>query len=94
MVSPVKCDGKGGVVIHIQHRHQAVVLEYKADIPAPENGQFLSCQGTDVFPFDKDVSLCGDIQSPNKIQKCRFAGAGGSDDGNKFAFLYTEADVL
>ncbi len=57
MVSPVKCDGKGGVVIHIQHRHQAEVLEYKADIPAPENGQFFSCQGADDPVQFIDLSL-------------------------------------
>ena len=67
MFSPVKCNRKSHVVIHVQNRHQTVILEYKPDVPPPKNSQFLPVQRRDIMsPYD-NLSLRGRVQPADKI---------------------------
>ena len=93
MTSFVKGDRKRHIVIHIEHRHQTVILKHKSNIASPENRLFLSGQTSDIMPPDADLSFCWNIQTSKQIQQCTFSGTARSYDCNKFSLFCSKADI-
>ena len=73
----VQLDGQDDVLIHVQHRHQVVVLEHKADLPPPEDGQFLIPHGREFFAVHRDGAAGGAVQPAQHVEQGGLAGAGG-----------------
>ena len=90
----VQLHGQDDVFIHIQDRHQIVVLKDKADIAAAEDRQFfivLLCQF--VAPDDYAAGG-GRIKSAHHVKQRGFAAAGGSHHGHKFALLHGKVHTV
>ena len=75
---------KNHILLHIQFGNQVEGLKDKTNVLPPEHGQLLLGQGKHILPVDPDAARCGIVQRAHNIQQRAFAGAGFSNDGNKF----------
>ncbi len=94
MPSFVEGDRQGDVVVDVQDRHQAVVLEYEPNVAPSEDGQFVSGKGGDIVLPDSDRACCGSIKTSNQVHQGAFPGTGGSDYGDKFPLAYGKGDAF
>ena len=91
---PVQLDGQDDVFPRVQHRHQIVALEDKADLPPAENGQRLIFQRKDVLPVHDHAAGGGPVKAAQHVQKGGFPGAGGAHNGDKFAAVHTQVHAV
>ena len=90
----VQLDGQDDVLIHVQHRHQVVVLEHKADLPPPEDGQFLIAHGREFFAVHRDGAAGGAVQPAQHVEQGGLAGAGGAHHRHEFALFHGQIDPV
>ena len=91
---PVQLDGKDDVLIHVEHRHQVVVLEHKADLPAAEDGEGLVLEGKDLPPVHGDGAGGGPVQPAQHVQQGGFAGTGGPHHRHELPFFHGEVHPI
>ena len=77
-----------------QVRQQLEGLEYKADVLLAEYGAAVLVQLEDVGAFQFHRAAAGQVQARQEAQPRGFAGARGTDDGQRFASLHAEVDVV
>ena len=71
-----------------------MLLEYHAGKLSPKTGEFICGQLGDVSAADGDAAEVGSIQTCKQVQQGGFTRSGCTDDGEKFAVLYFERDVI
>ena len=64
-------------------RYQIVALEYKAELPPPEDGQLVIPEPVKVLVPKLDAAFCGPVKSPQHMQQGGFARAAGACDGRE-----------
>ena len=91
---PVQLDGQDDVFPRVQHRHQIVALEDKANLPPAENGQRFIFQGKDVLPVHDHAAGGGPVKAAQHVQQGGFSGAGCPDHGYKLTFLHGKGHTV
>ena len=86
--------GKGDVLIRVQDRHQIVELIDQADLPAPEDRQFVFAQAVNVRPADKYLAFRRLVHAAEDMQQGRFAAAGRTDDRDEFPCFDRKAHMV
>ena len=86
---------RNGDVFQRRHgRNEMKRLEDDADVLAAKPGQFVLAQPIDARPRDADFAAVGPFQSGHGHQQCRFSRSGRSDETDRLALAYIEANAL
>ena len=87
---PIQLNGKDDVLPYAEHRHQIVGLEYKADLPSPEDGQLLVLEGEDVAAVHRHFAACGPVQAAQHMQQGALARPRRPHNGDELAPLHRQ----
>ena len=82
------------VFIDIQNGDKVIVLEYKADVAAAEDGQLLIALLRQLIPTDNDAAGGRRIQSSHHVKQGGFTAAGRSDYRQKLPLFHGKADAV
>ncbi len=67
-------------------------LEDEADFVAADAGELVVGDAAQEGAIDADIAIGGAIEPTDEIEESGFAGAGGTDEGNHFAFIDLQVD--
>src|SRR5579871_3891420 len=82
------------VLVGVQHRHQAEVLENEADVARPEIGESVIAKCGDGLSAHADRAPIRPIDAADEVQQRSFATAGGTDDHREAIGWDFECDAL
>ena len=85
---------QNNVLMHIQNRHQIVVLEHKPNVAAAEDGKLLVVHLGQFLVPNHHAAGSGSIQTAHHVQQGGFAGTGCTHHRYKLSFLYGEGHTV
>ena len=91
---PIQLDGQDDVLPYAEHRHQIVGLEYKADLPPPEDGQLLVLERKDILAVHGYFAGGGAVESAQHMQQGALARTRRAHDGYKFSLFHRKVHPI
>ena len=89
-LAPVHQDRQSDVLHYVQRGNQVVELVNQPDLPPAENSQFFIILRIYILSVQIHLSVCGYIYAADDVEQRGFAGAGSSDNCNKFPLFDSE----
>ena len=91
---PVHKHGERDIFRYIEHRNEVVELIDQPNLTAAEDSKLFLVLRIDILAVHQHPAACRSVHTAENVKQGGFAGAGGTNHGDKLSFIYRKRYVV